>query len=181
MEAMHNNKAAAREHTIFGVSITNKGRLAMRSTSEDKYAARLQVFARDGDQAVFMVNLKRVLHKSAAAAELLNSAWFIQQCVAVGHNREQLVQFLTAQAGRAAAVPVMPAAMPAQTEPQAAQLPEAQEPAVQDAQEPAVQAAAQSDTTEPDITALLEQQESADAAEEPEESVESSRKQRRRR
>jgi len=172
----------ADRYNIFGVSITHKGQLAMRGTTTDKYAARLRVFARDGDTKIVMFDLGRSMHKSAAARVLLGAARFREDCVAKGHDWAAVEQFLQRVSGAAAAVKAL--TLDEQTEqPKAPQLEDAvqtaavQEEVVQTAvQEEVVQTAAVADTTE-----LLEQQEAVDAGEEPEESVEASRKARKRR
>lgn len=160
-----------RGYQIFGVSLTHKGVLAMRGTSPEKLAGRLAVFKRDGDTGVTLVDMQRVMHKTEAARILAASNEYLDMCVANGHERAKVLSFLQGVAGAAAAVPVMPTLAAAE--------PDAAEPvAVEDTvQEEAVQTET---AAEPDAAALLDEQEAADAGEEPEESVEASRKKKRR-
>lgn len=170
--------AGKRGYQIFGVSLTHKGVLAMRGTSPEKLAGRLAVFKRDGDTAVTLVDMQRVMHKTEAARILAASSEYLDMCVTNGHERAKVLSFLQGVAGAAVAVPVMPtlaAADAAQTE-QAAAEEQAPEPIVQETaqQEEAVQTEAVQDAAE-----LLDQQEADDAGEtidEEEESVEASRK-----
>jgi hypothetical protein len=157
IEAMANTAAGELRYNVFGVSVTHKGQLAMRGTSTDKYAARMRVFARDGDTKVVMVKIG-YMAKAEAAQLLAASEEFRNMCVDKQHDWAQVQAFLHKQAG--AAVAVIPTIEPKQ----AAADTVAEEP-------------------QPDTAALLEQQEAADegAALEPEESVEQSRKQRGRR
>jgi hypothetical protein len=178
--------AAAARYDCFGVSITNKGQLAMRGTTSEKYTARMRVFARDGDTKVVVRDLKMgYMHKSDAARILADHPIFAELCVAAGHDWPTVRAFLLRVAGSAVAVPVLP-----QKETTAAQAVPELETAVQEiVVQEEVQAAetqqvtAQEAAAEPGTTELLDQQEAADAgeAEEPEESVEASRKTRRRR
>lgn len=168
--------AGADRYNIFGVSITHKGQLAMRGTTTDKYAARLRVFARDGDTKIVMFDLGRAMHKSAAARVLLGAARFQEECVARGHDWAAVEAFLQRVSGAAAAVKAL--TLDQQTEqPKAPQLEEVAqtEQPTEVVQTESVQEAV------PDTTELLEQQEAVDAGEEPEESVEASRKARKRR
>lgn len=175
IEAMDTAAAEDVRYNVFGVSRTHKGRLAMRGTSEAKYAARMQVFKRDGDTGVVMVKIG-FMHKSKAARILSDNAEFAQMCVDKGHDWSEVREFLLKQAGVAAAVAVLPSIAAAP------QTDAVQEEAAQEEQ----QAAADAEVAElldeqQDTAQLLEQQEAADAGDEPEESVEQSRKQRRRR
>lgn len=177
--------AGKRGYQIFGVSTTHKGVLAMRGTSPEKLAGRLAVFKRDGDTGVTLVDMQRVMHKTEAARILAASDVFLDMCVKNGHERAAVLSFLQGVAGAAAAVPVMPQLAAETQQEDTVQAQSVQEPTTVAVQEEAVQeeaVQAEAVQTEPDAAALLEQQEAADAGEEPEEeSVEASRKARRRR
>jgi hypothetical protein len=94
MKTVEIGTGRAREHTIFGISRTNKGVLAMRSTSTDKHASRLSTFTRDGDTGVVLVNLERVMHKSEAAGILVGSEEYLRMTEAAGHERTAVIEFL---------------------------------------------------------------------------------------
>ena len=159
--------SSGRGYSIFGVSRTNKGVLAMRGTTPDKLAARMAVFRRDGDTCVTLVDLQRVQHKTEAARQLGNSSWFLDQCVKNGLDRAEVLSFLQGVAGQATAVPVMPSA-PVEEVAQIEEVAQVEEVA-QQVEEVAQQVGA---------AELLDQLEQT---EQPEESVAASRKSRRRR
>jgi len=191
MKTVELNNTTGRGYSIFGVSRTNKGVLAMRGTTPDKLAARLAVFRRDGDTGVTLVDLQRVQHKTEAARQLAASSWFLDQCANNGLDRVEVLSFLQGVAGQAQTVPTMPVmpTMPAVQEQPVQEQPvtAVQEQPVQEQPVTAVPsieelvAAAQSEAPADLLEQVLQQlEEPEQQLAEPEESVETSRKRRRR-